>query len=125
MTYVLVHGAMCGGWVWDDVAAKLRAADHDVCVVDQLPSGGANPTQLGGLSDDAEHVRRLLDGIDNAVLVGHSYGGMVITELADHPNVAHSVYLTAVWPRRGQSVDELYGGVLPGRSCGEPTAHSS
>jgi hypothetical protein len=38
---------------------------------------------------------------------------MVITELADHPNVAHSVYLTAVWPQRGQSVNDLYGGVLP------------
>jgi pimeloyl-ACP methyl ester carboxylesterase len=113
MIYVLVHGAMCGGWVWDNVAAKLRVADHDVRVIDQLPSGGTDPTQLGGLSDDAEQVRRLVDGIDNAVLVGHSYGGMVITELANHPNVAHTVYLTAVWPQRGQSVNDLYGGVLP------------
>jgi pimeloyl-ACP methyl ester carboxylesterase len=112
--FVLVHGAMCGGWVWDDVAARLRAAGHEVHVVDQLPSGGTEPTGLGGLLTDADHLRKLLDEIDApVVLVGHSYGGMVITEVADHPKVAHTVYLTAVWPQRGQSLLDLYGGVLP------------
>jgi pimeloyl-ACP methyl ester carboxylesterase len=41
---------------------------------------------------------------------GHSYGGMVITELADHPSVAHTVYLSAFWPQRGQSVSDMLGG---------------
>ena len=114
MVHVLVHGAMCGGWVWDDVAERLKAAGIEVRIVDQLPSGGVEPGRLGDLSDDAGHVRHLLDEIDTSVvLVGHSYGGMVITELADHPAVRHSVYLTAVWPQRGQSVRDLYGGALP------------
>jgi hypothetical protein len=38
---------------------------------------------------------------------------MVLTELGDHPKVRHRVYLTAVWPQRGQSLIDLYGGVLP------------
>jgi pimeloyl-ACP methyl ester carboxylesterase len=45
--------------------------------------------------------------------VGHSYSGMVITELADHPDVGHTVYLTAFWPERGQSALNLMGNVLP------------
>jgi pimeloyl-ACP methyl ester carboxylesterase len=113
-SFVLVHGAMCGGWVWDDVAARLRAAGHEVHAVDQLPSGGHDPIGLGGLKADTDHVRRLLDGVEApVVLVGHSYGGMVITELAGHPTVGHTVYLTAVWPQRGQALLDLYGGVLP------------
>lgn len=112
--YLLVHGATCGGWVWDDVATTLRALGHEVAVVDQLPSGGTDPAKLGTLADDAAHVRGLLEDIaDPAVLVGHSYGGMVITELADHPKVRHSLYLTAMWPERGQSLSGLLGGGLP------------
>lgn len=115
MVYVLVHGGMCGGWVWDGVAARLNDAGHDVRVVDQLPSGGTDPARLGDLAYDTEHVRRMLDVIaEPVVLVGHSYGGMVLTELANHRGVAHSVYLTAVWPQRGQSVHDMFGGVLPG-----------
>jgi pimeloyl-ACP methyl ester carboxylesterase len=52
----------------------------------------------------------VLDSLDEpVVLVGHSYGGMVITELADHPKVRHSVYLAAFWPQRGQSLLDLIG----------------
>ena len=47
--------------------------------------------------------------MSRVVLVGHSYGGMVITELADHPKVRHSVYLAAFWPQRGQSLLDLLG----------------
>lgn len=105
---------MCSGWVWDDVAKRLAADGHGVRVVDQLPSGGSDPNALGDLIADADHVRQILDAIDEpVVLVGHSYGGMVLAELADHPKVRHSVYLTAVWPRRGQSLMDMYGGVLP------------
>ena len=45
--------------------------------------------------------------------MGHSYGGMVITELADHPKVRHSVYLTALWPQCGQSALNQLGNALP------------
>lgn len=46
-------------------------------------------------------------------LVGHSYAGMVITELADHPAVRHSVYVAAFWPDRGQSAMDMLGGDVP------------
>jgi pimeloyl-ACP methyl ester carboxylesterase len=115
-SYVLVHGAWLGGWVWDDVVPLLEKAGHRVTVVDQLPSAGTDPASLGDLSADAAYVRRVLDDLDEpVVLVGHSYGGMVITELADDPGVRHSVYLTAFWPQRGQSLLDILGDrPLPG-----------
>jgi len=112
--YLLVHGGFGGGWVWNEVAERLTKAGHRVRVVDQLPSAGTDPGSLGDLSADADCVRRGLEKVDEpVVLVGHSYGGMVITELADHPKVHHSVYLTALWPQRGQSALTLMGDVFP------------
>jgi pimeloyl-ACP methyl ester carboxylesterase len=113
--YLLVHGAFCGGWVWDDVAERLRKDGHRTQVVDQLPSAGSDPCSLGDLSADVEYVRRGLDTAgEPVVLVGHSYGGVVITEFANHPKVQHSVYLTALWPQqRGQSALNLFGNVVP------------
>ena len=82
--------------------------------MDQLPSAGTDPASLGDLSADASRVRQILDAVNEpVVLVGHSYGGMVTTELADHPKVQHTVYLTALWPERGQSALNLFGDVLP------------
>jgi pimeloyl-ACP methyl ester carboxylesterase len=114
-SYLLVHGAWSGGWVWDDLAQRLEKAGHRVTVVDQLPSAGTDPASLGDLTADANYVRHLLDTLDEpVVLVGHSYGGMVITELADHPKVRHSVYVAAFWPQRGQSLLDLLGeGPMP------------
>ncbi len=107
-TYVLVHGGFVGGWYWAEVADRLRKAGHRVEVIEQLPSAGTDATALGDLAADADMVRQAVDRIgEPVVLVGHSYGGMVITELADHPAVAHSVYLAAFWPQRGQSAMEL------------------
>ena len=109
-SYLLVHGAWGGGWVWDDLAERLDKAGHRVTVVDQLPSAGTDPASLGDLTADADYVRGVLDTLDEpVVLVGHSYGGMVITELADHPKVRHSVYVAAFWPQRGQSLLSLLG----------------
>jgi pimeloyl-ACP methyl ester carboxylesterase len=113
--FVLVHGAWGGGWVWDDLVTHLEKDGHRVTVVAQLPSGGTDPAALGDLQADAEHLRAIVRGADEpVVLVGHSYGGMVVTELADDPSVAQTVYLAACWPRRGQSVLEVLGeGPLP------------
>lgn len=113
--FVLVHGAFIGGWYWNEVAPRLEKAGHGVHVVEQLPSAGRQPAALGDLTADAAAVRQVVDGVgEPVVLVGHSYGGMVITELADHPGVAHSVYLSAFWPQRGQSLmDMLAGGPPP------------
>jgi pimeloyl-ACP methyl ester carboxylesterase len=113
--FLLVHGAFCGGWVWADVAGRLEKTGRRVQVVEQLPSAGTSPNSLGDLNADVNCVRQALDTMDEpVVLVGHSYGGMVITELADHPKVRHSVYLTALWPQQGgQSALNLLGNVLP------------
>jgi pimeloyl-ACP methyl ester carboxylesterase len=115
-SYLFVHGAFGGGWVWDEVVSLLEKAGHRATAVNQLPSTGTDPASLGDLTADAAEVRQVLDGLrEPVVLVGHSYGGMVITELADDPKVRHSVYLTAFWPQRDQSLADMLGdGPLPG-----------
>jgi pimeloyl-ACP methyl ester carboxylesterase len=106
--FVLVHGGFVGGWYWSEVTHRLENAGHRVEVIEQLPSAGSDPAVLRDLAADAEVVKQAVERVgEPVVLVGHSYGGMVITELADHPAVAHSVYLTAVWPRRGQSAMDI------------------
>ncbi|GJF05529.1 alpha/beta fold hydrolase [Pseudonocardia sp. D17] len=120
-SYVLVHGGFVGGWYWDDVAGLLEKAGHQVDVVEQLPSAGRDPAALGGLAEDVAVVRRHVESAgEPVVLVGHSYAGMLLTELADHPDVAHSVYLAAAWPARGQSMVDLFGGELPSWLVAEP-----
>ena len=113
-TFVLIHGGFCRGWVWADTAAALREDGHRVEVID-LPSSGTVAAGLGDLQADIAAVRRTLDGISaEVVLVGHSGGGMVLTEFADHPSVRHSVYLAAFWPQKGQSAADMLGDQLPG-----------
>jgi pimeloyl-ACP methyl ester carboxylesterase len=105
--YVLVHGAFTDGWYWGETATLLEKEGHRVHVA-ELPSTGREPVGLGGLAEDAAEVRRLVAAAgEPVVLVGHSYGGMVVTELADDPGVAHTVYVSAFWPARGQAVMEL------------------
>lgn len=113
--YVLVHGGFTDGWYWGETATLLEKEGHRVHVA-ELPSTGREPVGLGGLAEDAAEVRRLVAAAgEPVVLVGHSYGGMVVTELADDPGVAHTVYVSAFWPARGQAVMELVtsgGGVI-------------
>lgn len=111
--YVLVHGGFIGGWYWNDVAALLEQQGHRVRVVEQMPSAGTDAATLGDLQADAACVRQVIDEVGQpVVLVGHSYGGMVTTEFADHPSVAHTVYVSAFWPQRGQAVTDFLD-VLP------------
>lgn len=73
---------------WGEPAALLEKEGHRVHIA-RLPSTGTDPAALGGLADDVTEVRRLVDAAgEPVVLVGHSYGGMIVTELADHPAVA-------------------------------------
>jgi pimeloyl-ACP methyl ester carboxylesterase len=84
--FVLVHGGLVGGWYWSEVAQRLEKAGHRVEVIEQLPSAGPDPAVLGDLAADVEVVKQAVERVgEPVVLVGHSYGGMVITELADHP----------------------------------------
>jgi pimeloyl-ACP methyl ester carboxylesterase len=103
---VLVHGGFVDGSGWEGVYQILRRGGHPVTVVQ-------NPTL--SLADDVAVTQRALDRQpDQAVLVGHSYGGAVITEAGNHPKVAALVYIGAFAPDRGESVNKLIADPPPG-----------
>ena len=113
-TLLLVHGAWCDGAVWKQVVGTLRERGVHVDAIEQMPSVGRDADQLGDLHADVEHVRARLSELGGSVVVcGHSYAGVVMTELADHPAIDRSVYLTAFWPAEGQSLFDLVGGQPP------------
>jgi len=94
-TVVLVHGAWHGAWCWDGIVAGLEARAIPAVAVD-LPGHGLDAGPMTDLHGDADRVRSVLDACDGpVVLVGHSYGGGVITEAGGHPQVAHLVYVAA------------------------------
>ncbi|MFF3012742.1 alpha/beta hydrolase [Streptomyces sp. NPDC057939] len=97
---VLVHGFWGGAAHWAKVITELhRRGFEDLHAVE-------NP--LTSLSDDAERTRKMVRQIDGPVLlVGHSYGGAVITEAGDLPNVAGLVYVAAFAPDGGESPGQL------------------
>ena len=87
---VLVHGGFVDGAGWRGVYDALRGDGYNVRIVQ-------NPTK--SLADDAATTRDVLDSVDEpVVLVGHSYGGAVITEAGTHDKVAALVYITAFAP---------------------------
>ena len=101
-TVVLVHGGFVDGSGWRGVYDELRTDGTDVRVVQ-------HSTQ--SLADDAAVTRAVLDDVDGpVVLVGHSYGGAVITEAGSHEKVAALVYVTAFAPDQGESVNTLLAG---------------
>src|SRR6516165_11464433 len=96
---VLVHGAFVDGSGWQGVYDLLTADGYRVVVVQ-------NPTL--SLAGDVAATHQVLDGLGGpAVLVGHSYGGAVITEAGNHPDVAALVYVAAFAPDTGESVGSL------------------
>ncbi|RTL70822.1 MAG: alpha/beta hydrolase [Pseudonocardiaceae bacterium] len=112
--YVLVHGSFVGGDYWGETASLLRAEGHRVAVIEQLTTSAPDAAANGALAKDLEIVEEAIAALDGPVaLVGHSSGGMVITEFADHPRVGHTVYVAAYWPEGGQSILDLLGGGMP------------
>jgi pimeloyl-ACP methyl ester carboxylesterase len=106
-TYVLIHGAWGGEWCWRDVGSELTRRGAIWTALD-LPSStlGAHPTTY--LADDAREVSEIARLEGPVVLVGHSYGGAVITEAApDIPNLERLIYVAALVPELGQSASEL------------------
>lgn len=117
-TYVLVHGAGTGGWLWDDVRHRLEAADHSV----------HSPSLLGvgeGWSDEhpeitlTTHIDQIVDlayehRLEDIVLVGFSYGGLVVAGAANRlgDRVTRVVYVDAFVPEPGLSFLDL----LPDRA---------
>ena len=105
-TYVLVHGAWGGGWCWRDVGAELTRRDVKWTVLD-LPSSTHGAHANTFLADDAREVIEIANLEGPVVLVGHSYGGAVITEAADQiKNLKRLVYIAALVPALGQSASE-------------------
>ncbi|MER7185165.1 alpha/beta hydrolase [Streptomyces hyaluromycini] len=103
---VLVHGGFVDGSGWQGVHERLTADGYRVAVVQ-------NPTL--SLTGDVTATRQVLDDLDGpAVLVGHSYGGAVITEAGRHPGVAALVYIAAFAPDKGESVGTLTSDPAPG-----------
>ncbi|GAA5193327.1 alpha/beta hydrolase [Rugosimonospora acidiphila] len=96
---VLVHGGFVDGSGWQGVYDDLARDGFNVRIVQ-------NPTL--SLDGDVAATRRVLDALDEpAVLVGHSYGGVVVSQAGTHPNVAVLVYIAAFAPDKGESVSTL------------------
>jgi len=103
---VLVHGGFVDGSGWEDVYRILKKDGYDVSIVQ-------NPTIT--LADDVAVTRRVIaEQKGPVVLVGHSYGGVVITEAGNDPRVAGLVYIAAFAPDRGESVASLIKDPPPG-----------
>ena len=103
---VLVHGGFVDGSGWEAVYRSLRKDGHTVTVVQ-------NPTI--SLSDDVRVTKRAIAALDGPVLlVGHSYGGVVITEAGNDPKVVGLVYIAAFAPDSGESVSSLIKDPPPG-----------
>src|SRR6202158_4558911 len=96
---VLVHGGFVDGSGWEDVYKILKKDGYSVSIVQ-------NPTL--SLADDVAVTKRILAAQNGPViLVGHSYGGAVITEAGNDPRVAGLVYIAAFAPDKGESVSAL------------------
>lgn len=112
-TFVLIHGAWHGGWSWQKVTPYLRSAGHDV-LTPTLTGLGERSHLLSpdvSLSTHIEDVVNLLfyEDLHDAILVGHSYGGMLLEAAAAAmpDRVTHLVYLDALVPDEGQSVFDV------------------
>lgn len=110
---IFAHGAVVGdaGWWWHRMYQPLREHGLRTASV-ELPSCGRSG---GDLHADGDAVRAVLDeSAEPAALVGHSYGGMVITDAGEHPVVRHLVYVSAVLPDAGESLIALADPRSPG-----------
>ena len=105
-TVVLVHGGFVDGSGWQGVYSLLRKDGYNVAVVQ-------NPTL--SLAGDVEATKLVIAAqSEPVILVGHSYGGAVITEAGSDPNVAGLVYIAAFAPDAGESVETLIADPPPG-----------
>ncbi|WP_206240073.1 alpha/beta hydrolase [Novosphingobium terrae] len=110
---VLVHGAFADGSGWKPVADILRQDGYTVSIVQEPETS---------LADDVTATTRILDRQSGpAVLVGHSYGGAVITEAGNHANVASLVYVAAFAPAEGEKLLPLLTSIPPAANSIAPT----
>jgi pimeloyl-ACP methyl ester carboxylesterase len=111
---VLVHGAFADGSGWRRVSDILEKDGYHVAIV--------QPPETS-LDDDVAATNRVLDGLDGpAVLVGHSYGGMIISDAGNNAHVKNLVYVAAFMPDVGESLGSLQGKTPPAGNSVKPTA---
>ena len=101
----MVHGGFVDGSGWEDVYGILKKDGYDVSIVQ-------NPTT--SLADDVAATKRVRGAKKPVTLVGHSYGGVVITEAGNDPKVSGLVYIAAFAPDKGESVAALIKNPSPG-----------
>jgi pimeloyl-ACP methyl ester carboxylesterase len=117
-TYVLVHGGGHGGWCYKPVAARLRQQGHEVYAptLTGLAEREASMSPAIDLDFHIADIVKLLhfEDLTDVILVGHSYGGMVITGVADRATdrIGHLVYLDAATPTNGQSLVDVAGPMI-------------
>jgi pimeloyl-ACP methyl ester carboxylesterase len=105
VSIVLVHGAFVDASGWRAVYDLLADDGYDVHVTQH---------STGSLASDVAAVESVIDAADHPViLVGHSYGGMVITEAGDHPKVKSLAYIAAFVPEAGESVAAMFEAPVP------------
>ncbi|MGF9564501.1 alpha/beta hydrolase [Neorhizobium sp. JUb45] len=103
---VLVHGAFVDASIWSDVIRQLQAAGYTPSAV-QLP--------MTSLKADIDATQQVIDRTAAPILlVGYSYGGMPVTEVGSDPKVRGLVYVAAMAPRPGQSINDLFDRGAPG-----------
>src|SRR6266852_9584563 len=106
ITLVLVHGGFVDGYGWESIYKLLKKDGYRVTIVQ-------NPTI--SLADDVAATKRIVHAQNGPVLlVGHSYGGAVITQAGNDPQVTGLVYITAFAPDKGESVATLIKDLPPG-----------
>ena len=112
-TFVLVHGAWFGGWCWQKVIPLLEAAVHEV-YAPTLTGLAERASELSPDVGSETHIQDVVGllkekNLHGVILVGHSYGGMVITGVVDQApeRIAHLVYLDTFVPRDGESMADV------------------
>lgn len=117
-TYVMVHGGGHGGWCYQPVARILRSKGHEV-YAPSLTGLGEREHLLSPDIDLDMHITDIVkllhfEDLRDVILVGHSYGGMVITGIADRATdrIGHVVYLDAATPENGQSLVDVAGPMM-------------
>jgi pimeloyl-ACP methyl ester carboxylesterase len=106
LNIVLIHGGFVDGSGWEGVYRRLTKKGYNVSIVQ-------NPTI--SLADDVAVTKRVIDAQPGrVVLVGHSYGGVVVTQAGNDPKVAGLVYIAAFAPDAGESIETLIKNPPPG-----------
>ena len=127
--FVLIAGAFHGAWAWSRLAPLLEEAGHAAHRID-LTGQGARAHTVTPETDLSTHIEDVvayfdMEDIERAVLVGHSYSGMVVTGAADRlgDRVSHLVYADAMVPENGQSAEDYSGPKLTAAALAKANGH--